>query len=544
MIAPPIQARLSDFLTCAARAGEESAASALLSDAAVRSLDATACGELADALLRTGHAATALALLDGAMRSDPGCVDLHYQRGNALRMLGQSQSAEEELRHVLQRNPAHRDAAYSLAYLLREQARTRSACAAMAALADARQDDRDVTVAALQFLVESDDYAAAGELAARGASRWPRDAVLRTLAGTIALALGEFATAREHFHAALDLDPAQGAAWLRLAQCQRYAHGDDPDVARFRSAWASADLPRTPRTCAGFALGKALDDLGDFAGAARTYREANAIAAEDATWDSVAWSRFVDAQLSAAKLPQPALDPGFVPVFIVGLPRSGTTLLASQLARHGGVRDAGELAWIPAMYARLQELDRLRDPGALAQVARMVAAHMRREETPVPGWIIDKNPLNFRHINLIAALFPNARVLHCRRNLRDVALSIWQQHFAHADLAFSYRFEWIAQFFLGHERLMKHWSSTSGLSWLEVRYEDVVGDTAAEVARVAGFLGVPKAAATPAPGARAIATASVWQARQSIHSRSVGRWKHYAAALPELERLFPDAEHL
>jgi tetratricopeptide (TPR) repeat protein len=540
MSQPAPQELLSAFLADAGRRGEGVAIATLLDDASVRSLDAVTCSRLAEAVLRAGYAAAALALLDGAIRRDPDSIELHYQRGNALRVLGQPQSAEEELRWTVKRNPAHRDAAYSLAHLLREEARTRDAGEVMVALANARQADRDVLVAVLQFLIESDGYVDANDLAARATSQFPRDAAVRTLAGTIALALGEFARAREHFHVALDADPTQGAAWLRLAHCQRYVR-DDEDIVKFRSAWTSANLPRSPRICAGFALGKALDDLGDFSEAARIYREANALAADDAKWDTDAWLRFVDAQVTAPTLPQVTTDPGFVPVFIVGLPRSGTTLLANQLTRHAGVRDAGELAWIPAMHARLQQLDRLRDANALDQVARLIAAHMRRQQAPVPAWIIDKNPLNFRYLNFVGALFPNARVLHFRRNPRDVALSIWQQHFAHADLAFSYRFDSIAQFFLGHERLMRHWNSTTNLPCLEVPYENVVGNTASELVRVTEFLHLPATGRESAPSGRGIATASAWQARQAIHARSVGRWRHYAAELPELEEFFPGA---
>jgi tetratricopeptide (TPR) repeat protein len=514
--------------------GDHAAAAQLTSH--VDALGATGCVELAQLLLQDGFIPAALQLLDAAMPRFSGATDLAYWRGNALRLIGQLDLAEAQLGDALRRNPAHRDAAYSLAHMLREQGRMQAAAAVMTQLMRAHAGGRGDCIAVLRFLCECSAYEAAGDLVGDALRQWPDDATLRALSGEIHLALGAFAAARDAFRAALDRDPNQATAWLRLAHCQRYTRVTDADIERYRAALAVGALGQVPRTCAAFALGKALDDLGIYAEAANVLREANASAATLAPWNGAAWQRAVERQLGARELPQLDIDPGYVPIFIVGLPRSGTTLLATRLARYAGVCDRGELPWIAAMHEHLQAQQKLHDPVALQRVAGLVARQMRRDDAPAPRFIIDKNPLNFRHLDLIYALFPNARVIHCRRAQRDTALSIWQQHFAHEEMAFSYAFASIAEFVAGYERLMQFWYEAVPL--VETRYEALVADADAETQRVASAVGLPADAPLTADASRPIATASVWQARQAVHSQSVDRWQHYAPYLAELETLF------
>jgi hypothetical protein len=174
---------------------------------------------------------------------------------------------------------------------------------------------------------------------------------------------------------------------------------------------------------------------------------------------------------------------------------------------------------------------------ALATAAGLVAEQMRRDDAPA-RYYIDKNPLNFRDLDFIAALFPRARIIHCRRGMRDTALSLWLQHFAHADLDFSYDFLHIAEFARGHERLMAHWRQRLALPVFELDYELLVGDTARELARVAEFLELGSEGDATTGESGAITTASVWQARQPVYRTSIDRWKRYEPYLTELQTLF------
>ncbi len=444
--------------------------------------------------------------------------------------------AERDLRRALARDPANRDAALELAQLLREQGRMMAASAVVMDSQLARSADADETRAALVFLRECGSNAQALTLARDALRRWPNDAALASFAGTFALAAGEFDAAGDYLRRAIDADPGAAGNWLRLSLCRRFERADDADLIRLEKAWV-APLAPDVRACVGFALGKALDDLHDHARAAAVLREANALARAQSRWSAPDWNRFVQTQRDAEKLPGIDAIEDFSPVFIVGMPRTGTTLTATLLGANGQVRDRGELNWVSAIHDLLVEHSRLRDPAALASAARIIAAQMRRDDAPA-RWYLDKNPMNFRHLDFIATLFPQAKIIHCRRGARDTALSLWTQHFAHPDLGFAYDFSDIAQAMSGHARLMAHWRETLALPILDLDYETLVADTAGSRQRLLAFLDLADASNAPVGAATPIVTASVWQARQPVYSSSVGRWRNYAPYLPELTALF------
>jgi hypothetical protein len=176
---------------------------------------------------------------------------------------------------------------------------------------------------------------------------------------------------------------------------------------------------------------------------------------------------------------------------------------------------------------------------ALASAAATYASRTRQDDAGIARWFIDKQPLNFRYVNLMLAMFPAAKVIHCRRGARDNALSLWMQCFLEPVHDYSYDFDDIAWVMRAEARLMAHWQSRYPEAIRDVPYEAMVADPQAVVAGLAAWLGLPPRdgsdrAARPAA---AISTASLWQARQPIYARAIGRWKHYAAYVPELLRI-------
>ena len=478
------------------------------------------------------------------MAASPQPIEARYRNGNALRMAGDVTAAETELRGVLAEQPAHRDAAYSLAYMLREQGRTDSAARIVANWWQHAQPDADAVLGALGFLVECAAYTRAADIARVAGRRWPGDARVAARAGEIMLALGDFDEAANVLREAVDANPRLGNAWLRLAYCRRFSTRDDADVARFRRARDDRTLDTSARLCAGFALGKALDDLGEHAEAVEVLRPANATAHAATKWKAGEWRRFVDGRLAGTALPALAVQEDFAPIFVVGLPRTGTTLVANGLAAQADVRDRGELNWIDAFFAHLHERGQLGDARAMAAAAAMIRAQMRRDDAPA-RFHLDKNPLNFRHLDFIAALFPNARIVHCRRAPRDTALSIWMQHFAHEDLGFAYAFADIAEMHRGHAALMTHWRAHLGIEIHDVEYERLVADPQGELQRLAAALKIaasdgPISAPAERKASTPVTTASVWQVRQPVYRHAVGRWQRYEPYLPELTSLFAD----
>jgi len=502
--------------------------------------DAALWQHIADAMIRAGFTESATRLLDAGIQQHPRAASLRYWRGNALRIGARYELAERDYRAVLHAEPRHRDAAYSLAFMLREQGRIYAAADVVVALLRARAGDAAETKSALGFLRECGAYEPAHAQAEAARLRWPDDTDIAALAGEFALAVGEFDVARDSLRAALDRDPRKSASWLRLAYCKRYAQRDDADLLRIERAWNDRALDALSRTCTGFALGKALDDLSDYAHAAAVLRTANALANSAQHWRLDDWHQFVENQLHAATLRCADRADDFVPIFIIGLPRTGTTLAATLLARDLHVRDRGELNWIGAMYAHLRAQNQMREAAALDSARSIVTAQMRRDDAPA-RWYLDKNPLNFRYLNLIGAMFPRAKIVHCRRNARDTALSLWMQHFAHEDVGFAYDFATIAGFAQGYERLMAHWRATLALPIFDLDYAELVADAPASMRRLADFLDAPLASTTDSGAPRnTIATASVWQARQPVYTSSIARWKNYATFVPELAQLFAD----
>jgi tetratricopeptide (TPR) repeat protein len=519
--------------------GVVSAAGALLADLRAQGdPGAGAWRHLAEQLIRAGYPQVAAQVLTAAIERCALAPELHYWRGNALRLDGRHAEAERDFRTALAAVPGHCDAAFSLAHMLREDGRLLAAVDTVKASLRARADDQAHALDGLVFLRECGAHAQGRAPATWARQRWPASADIAALDGEFALATGEFEHAAAALRAALDLNPRDGMSMLRLAHCQHFTNPDAMDLRRIERAWQDRLLDDDTRLQAGFAFGKALDDLDDFAAAADVLRQANAAASKRAAWRAEDWQAFVERRLAAADLPRTDGFRGYVPIFVVGLPRTGTTLVASLLARDGQVRNRGELNWLDAMYRALDAQGRLRDRVALSSAAHFIDAQLRRDDPPA-FWYLDKNPLNFRYLDLIAALFPDARIIHCRRDPRDTALSLWRQHFAHADLGFSYDFSSIAAFMDGHDRIVAHRRNALPLAFFDLEYEALVKEPDAVLERLRGFLGLHEKGLTKGdPDAQVVTTASVWQVRQPVYTSSIGRWVEYAGHLPELTSMF------
>ncbi len=528
--ATAIEARTVRHFTSIAQTGNSPALVAAIREFAATHPSAATWQYVGAEMLRTGFTEPALYVLEAAVAQFPLHADLHYWYANALRVSGRPPMAEPEYREALRLAPQHRDAAPAYAFMLREQGRIEAATDVVLSSLRNREPDVAEVLAATNFLRECNAFVAANDVARTARERWPDNATVAATAGAFALAVGDFERARESLRAAVMRDPKKGHVWLRLATAQRFESRADPDIALMETAWRDASLDAGTHTTIGFALGKALDDVGDFKDASVVLREANDGAKRAHNWDQAAWLNFVNHKMNGS--PIPAIDDDFAPIFVIGLPRTGTTLVATSLARDARIRDRGELNWIDAMHTHLVEQNHLRDAKALKTVANIVVAQMRRDDAPAVFYL-DKNPLNFRYLDLIAAMFPRAKIIHCRRDARDTALSIWMQYFSGDALSFANDFAMIGEFMRGYEKLMAHWRAALKISMFDVDYETLVADPDDVLRKLGAFLGIELRSSNDSAGA--IATASVWQARQPVYTRSIGRWRNYSPYLPELE---------
>jgi hypothetical protein len=349
------------------------------------------------------------------------------------------------------------------------------------------------------------------------------------------LQLGDFARVRERYAYAI-AHSAQAYDWQvanGLASAQRYSDPSHADFAMFREALERSDLSERARASLLFALGKAHDDIGDYGRAATYFREGNAVVGGFTAWSRKTFRRMVAAKLDAKpSVDRVAATPDGMPIFIIGMPRSGTTLVADLLSRHPDVRYRGELGWLPFLA---QQLASSAKPSAamLEKAAAAYLTQLRQDDAPA-RFYIDKQPLNFLHLDLIAMLFPNARIVHCQRSERDTALSIWMQYFAGSENHFAYDFDDIAAVMQGCAKLIARAERKRSAAIRTIRYEDLVADSASKMRELATWLGLGDLDVAAARSDATISTSSLWQVRQPVYARSIGRWRAYAPYVPEL----------
>jgi tetratricopeptide (TPR) repeat protein len=376
--------------------------------------------------------------------------------------------------------------------------------------------------------------------------------------GTALRSLGRLDEAVNCFRHALVLKPDLADAYRNLALGEQVS-ADSPELANIAALADATDLSIEERSAAAFALGKALDDAGRFDEAFAAYERANSMyrsarSAAGDWFDAVALSRQIDEIIAT-------FTPGFfarvagwgtrseVPVFIVGMPRSGTSLVEQIAASHSRVFGAGELLHIGRMYGDFgpptdSHGHELRWEEAV--IRRAAGGHLQRLREIGSGAerVIDKMPDNVLCIGLVAALYPQARIIFCGRDPRDIALSCFFQKFTPGMLGFSYDLADCGKRQVQIDRLIAHWHRVLPLPMLEVNYEKLVADLAGESQRLVSFLGLEwePACLDFHRTRRTVATASSWQVRQPLYDRSIGRWRNYERHLEPLLRALSPAD--
>lgn len=370
--------------------------------------------------------------------------------------------------------------------------------------------------------------------------------------------LGEADGARSAYLNVLRLRPDHAMAlgqYLALLRDERRSGGSDTDaavwVARAEEALRDDAVQDSAKALIGYGVAKYHDRSGNCEGAARAARLANAARRRvSGPLDRDVLSRRVDGLIQTYTAAFFAERQRFglgtdQPVFVVGLPRSGTTLTEQILAAHPMMHGSGELPTLGRLAARLsgtqheiwQAASLLDEAGS-----RVIGGEYLRElRDGAPKGLLrisDKSPLNYFQLAFAAVLFPGARVIHCRRAAADNALSIWMENFG-PDQCYATDFDDLAFFRAQYRRLMAHWRQVLPLKLLEIRYEDTVADLDGQARRLIDFLDAPwdPACLEFHNSNRAVQTPSRWQVRQPIYSRSVERWKAYVEQLPELNAL-------
>jgi tetratricopeptide (TPR) repeat protein len=407
------------------------------------------------------------------------------------------------------------------------------------------------TVAAMYM--HTNNPARAKPLLYRALELTPGDPGLLHAAALSHFFLNETAQADALLARMLEIDPGNGSAWHVRSQLSTQTQAAN-HIAELRSLLARPQSHDVDRMLASFALAKELEDVGEFAQSFEVLLQANRIKRATLTYDVMSDAR--DMQNVAAHYSAQAMqalrggDETEGPIFIVGMPRTGTTLVERILGSHSQVTSVGEAVDFPmemaasarATHARLG----LTDPDLLRASLQMDFGELGRRYLAAvrqlsggQRYTIDKLPFNFRYCGLIHKALPKAAIVHLTRDPLDTCYAVFKTNFLNA-YHFSYRLDEVAEYFVAYRRMMDHWHAVMPGVILDVRYEDLVADPEAQCRRLLAHCGLPweDQVLDFHRSTKASTTASTAQVRRPIYRSSVQKWRHFTRELqPVLNRL-------
>ncbi|QPC91295.1 sulfotransferase [Mesorhizobium sp. INR15] len=438
--------------------------------------------------------------------------------GSALKQLGQFEGAEDIYRGTVGRNPFHVRARVGLAETLQEAGRLDAALAVFREALTIR----------------------------------PKDADLLHGLGVGLMEKGRLDEAADLFRQALAVDPGMARAWLMLTQVKRQKERD-AELAGMETQHAKAPAGSLARMQLSFGLGKANDDLKNYDRAFDYFAEGNAIRRKGIDYDTgrtraefEAMKATFDAGFFDKHRPSTISDD--TPIFVVGMPRSGTTLVEQIIASHPQVYGAGELSILKTAVGKQFPLTMKGGfPAGIADMPDKAfteagEAYLDMLHARYPGFkhVTDKMPGNFLLVGFLHLMLPKAKIIHCARDAAATCLSIYKVHFRGDSHRYGYDLSELADFHNLYTDIMAHWRNVLPGVVHDVRYEDFVADQEGQTRALIDYLGLPwdDAALSFHETDRPVRTASAAQVRQPMYQGSVDLWKRYGDRLkPLLDRL-------
>jgi tetratricopeptide (TPR) repeat protein len=541
---------------------------------------------LVQALADAGRTADAEEAMQAFLRTDPS-RELLAQAAE-LHRTGKLEQAEGIYRQILQRDPKHVEALRFLALIAFQSEHFGQAEQLLKRAVDIAPDYLAGWIDLSRTQLERLDLPAAAASIERAALLNPRSAIVQVHVANVqarsgrhadaigtyrhALSLkpdftpaelglgntlktvGRQAEAIEAYRRATVLRPAASEAWWSLSNLKTFRF-DDAEIAEMERQLARDDLGDEQRVQFSFALAKSREDRGEYPRAFELYAAGNrarrALEHYDPVQTEVIHDRIravFDAEFLARHAG--AGDPDPAPIFVVGLPRSGSTLIEQILSSHSAVDATHELPEVGRLIQQIgrDRVDRLAypeavrayDAGSWAALGRSYLERTRQYRGMAPRFV-DKNPNNFPGIGLLALALPNARIVNARRHPLDACLSCYRQLFARGQ-PFTYDLAELGEYYLEYEKMMAHWRSVLPGRVLDVQYEDVVADLEGQSRRLLAHCGLPweDACLRYWETERAIRTASSEQVRLPIYDSSLSQWRRYERELaPLIEILRP-----
>jgi len=499
--------------------------------------------DLGLACLESGQIGEAIAALRGSVAANPRFADAHLRLGIALEVSGAPDAALASYQRAAEVLPSLADARYRAGNLLDSLGRTREAIVAFRrAAASAPKTTLGRIAAARALLAENRD--AEAEKALRQALALDRDnAVALDLLGNTLADAGRFAEARDYLLRAIERSPLLAGSYYDIVRSRRIGPEDSALIGRMRAALTHPGLEPAQRARVHLALGKAADDLGDYQEAMRQFDAAEALRNMIVRFDPVAFARLVE-RMIAQFTPEfiAAADCGSddtTPILIVGLPRSGTTLIEQILSAHPEVGGGGELPFWNERGRNWQQSSGAGSVAAFLATAATDYVRLLRDIAPGAARVTDKMPQNFLWAGLAHLALPRATIIHCRRSPIDTALSIHRTHF-NGRMSFPTGGNALVGYVRAYQRLCAHWRRVLPAErFIEIDYEALTAAPETVVRRMVSAcgLGWDDACLRPEQNTRAVKTPSKWQARQPFYRSAVGGWRAYEGWLGALGAL-------
>jgi Flp pilus assembly protein TadD len=535
-----VDSQVIDDLTRALvlRISANTAASAQTNAASGRRADASqrqALHSRANELLTKGQFAEALRCYHELLGLDPRDAAARNGLGIALAQLGQYREAESEFRRAIGIKSSSPEAYFNLAGVLEATGRYNEAEVPLRRALKLKPSYVDARVRLGSSFVAQGRIAEARDSFEKALRVAPRHAQALAGMGQTEALRGKFIEAESLYRRAIDADPSAFYAWGQLAWLRKMTTADAAWVKKAEQ-FADGGLSAMGESTMRFAIGKYYNDTEDFAKAFRSYRRANELHKQRAEpYDRAGHVRYVDdmRRVYTKEAVARSADGGSDserPVLVVGMPRSGTSLVEQIIASHPAAIGAGELDFWSTVVRKHETVlrqglleDSLRQRAA-SDYLRVLAGHSGSAQR-----VVDKAPFNTDYVGLIHSVFPKARFIYLQRDPIDTCLSCFQQQLSPA-LNFTMDLGDLAHYYRQHRRLMDHWRSVLPESaLLEVPYAELVADQEKWTRRILEFLGLPWHARTLEfyLNDRMVTTASTWQVRQKIYKTSVQRWRHY-----------------
>lgn len=466
------------------------------------------------------------------------------------------EKGEALLRRSLQNRPGYPEALVGLARVLHDSDRLDEAETLLLEATEKDPDKADAWCQLGTIYTEQGEADLADAAYQRALATDPQCADALTGLANLKLEAGKIEDAVTELNAALAADPDNLGARFHLTQAQKVKKGDSNlAVLEAKAASSTENLSADKRISLHYALGKAYDDLKDYDKAFLQFLEGAKIKRSKLNYSADAddeRTNRVITTLNGERFQnlKGAGNPDATPIFVLGMPRSGTTLTEQIIASHPQVHGAGELRdLLEVAQQSLPGTQGLPYPDNLVGMDQSTLTawgsdyvQRLRKHSATATHITDKMPANYMAMGLIPLMLPNAKIVHVKRNPVDTCVSCFTRLFnRHQDA--TYDLAELGRHYMNYERLMQHWRSILPAgSFIEVQYEDIVADMEGQAKRLIEYVGLPwdDACLEFHKNERSIRTASVTQVRQPIYKSSVERWRHYEQYLgPLLEQLKP-----